>query len=296
MVRTYDGDVALCNLASVNVIKWHHLSAEAKKEFMYILVSSADDAIDNSFYSNELGKYHSFNHRNLGIGISNYANLLASQGLTWDSKGARELTHLLMEEISFYAITASVQLAKERSRYPLFDESKWAKGLFPHELSILGKSDSSLNYPLQKDWESLRKELAIYGIRNEYLLAIAPTQTSGLCINATEGIDAPRKFKTIKEGTYSLPFVVPNLKENRQFYSTTFTTSNKDVLELGAIRQKFVCMSQSMSLAYANPNSAYEVINDIMYAEELGIKSIYYTFTPTEEGEVEAEECENCGA
>lgn len=292
---SYKGDIALCNLASINLVKWIELPNEkAKYDFMYLLVKSADNAIDNSFYINPLGKRHSLHHRNLGIGTSNYANVLASNKLLWDSEGARRLTHELYEEISFYAVKASIQLAKERSRCPVFNETKWAKGLFVHELSKLGKSESSLNYPLRMDWESLRPDLLKYGIRNSRLLAIAPTATSGKCINATEGVDAPRKLKTIQEGTYSLPFVVPNLKENREYYQTTFQIDNKDVIELAAIRQKFLCMSQSVSLAYTSLTSAFEHISNIIYAEELGLKTIYYTHTQ-KAGE-EPEGCESCGS
>jgi ribonucleoside-diphosphate reductase alpha chain len=291
----FEGDIALCNLASINLIKWAAKSPKEKEESMYLLVKSADNAIDNSFYINPLGEKHSKQHRNLGIGTSNYANLLASKRYLWDSEEARKLTHELYEELSYYAIKASIQLAKERSRCDVFNETRWAKGLFPHEISILGKKESSLNYPLKMDWESLRDELLQYGIRNSRILAIAPTATSGKCINATEGIDPPRKLKYIQEGTYSLPFIVPNLRENREYYRTTFQVANKDIIELAAIRQKFICMGQSVSLAYKSLKSSHEHISNIMYAEELGLKTIYYTHTQTA-GDEEPEVCESCGS
>ena len=292
---SFEGDIALCNLASINLYEFVKLTPKQKETFMLLLVRSADNAIDNSFYVNPLGKKHSFNHRNLGIGTSNYANVLASNQLLWSSEGARKLTHELYEEISFYAIKASIQLAKEKARCPVFSETKWSKGLFPHELSKLGKSDSTLNYKLLMDWESLRPDLLKYGIRNSRILAIAPTATSGKCINATEGVDAPMKLKTIQEGTYSLPFVVPNLRENREYYQTRYQVDNKDTIELAAIRQKFLCMSQSVSLAYNSTKSAYEAINNIIYAEKLGLKTIYYTYSQKAE-EAEDEVCESCGS
>jgi len=298
---TFSGDIALCNLASINLMAWTKLSSpEEKYKFMYLLVRSADNTIDNSFYINPLGKKHSENHRNLGIGTSNYANFLASNRVLWNSATARKLTHELYEELSFYAIKSSIQLAKEKSRCPVFNETKWAQGLFPHELSKLGKSDSHLNYPLLMDWESLRPDLLKYGIRNSRLLAIAPTATSGKVINATEGVDAPRRFKKIEEGTYSLPFVVPNLRENREYYQLMFSIANKDVIELAAIRQKFLCMGQSVSLAYESLTSAYEHVSNIILAEELGLKTIYYSYTKKaslDEGEEEEEEgCDSCGS
>lgn len=291
----FEGDIALCNLASINLAKWIQLSPIEKEAFMYLLVKSADNAIDNSFYVNPLGERHSKTHRNLGIGTSNYANILASNKLLWNSEGARKLTHELYEEISFYAIKASIELAKQRARCEVFQDTKWSKGLFPHELSKLGKSDSNLNYPLLMPWDSLRPELLKYGIRNSRILAIAPTATSGKTINATEGVDAPRKLKTIQEGTYSLPFVVPNLRENREYYQTTFEIDNKDTIELAAIRQKFLCMSQSVSLAYTSSKSSYEFIKNIIYAESLGLKTLYYTHT-RKASDTEPEVCESCGS
>jgi len=291
---TFDGDIALCNLLAVNLIKWVSFTDKQKEEEMYLMVKSADNAIDTSFYVNPLGEQHSKKWRNLAIGVSNYANVLASNKAMWDSEKARKLTHELFEELQFYAIKASIQLAKVKSRFEKFDTTLWNKGIFPHELSILGKLDSKLNYPLLQDWESLRSELIKYGIRNCRLIGLMPTSTSGKCINATEGVDPIRKFKTIQEGTYSLPFVVPNLKENRTYYQTTFEVDNKDTIELSAIRQKFVCMSQSTSLGYKKADSSYEMIKNIMYAEELGLKTIYYTHTQNAEDR-EPEICEACG-
>lgn len=299
-VFTFEGDIALCNLASINLIAWNNLKTEEDKyNFMLLLVRSADNAIDNSFYINPLGRKHSENHRNLGIGTSNYANYLATHKALWNSPEARQLTHFLYEELSFYAIKASIQLAKEKSRCPVFNETKWAKGLFPHEISKLHNSESHLNHVLRMDWESLRPDLLQYGIRNSRLLAIAPTATSGKVINATEGVDAPRRFKKIEEGTYSLPFVVPNLRENREYYQLMFATDNKDVIELAAIRQKFLCMGQSVSLAYESLTSAHEHVSNIMLAEKLGLKTIYYSHTKKaslDESEDEEEECEACGS
>lgn len=292
--HSFTGDIALCNLASFNLTKWYSLSPAEKERNAYILVRSMDNAIDNSFYSNKYGRRHSFNHRNIGIGVSNYANLLALQGLDWTSREAEEFTHHVFEELQYYCIKASIKLASERGRYPLFKQSKWAQGIFPHELSILSKKDSDLNYPLLMDWEALRIDLLKYGIRNEYLMAIAPTATSGLCINATPGVDLPRKLKTIQEGTYSLPFIVPNLRECREFYKTTFQVPNRNTIRLAAIRQKFICMGQSVSLGYPTPNSAFEVINDIIYAEELGLKTLYYTYVPAADDLSDDGECEAC--
>lgn len=296
-VVEFTGDMALCNLASINLAKWIKFTPEEKEQKMYLLVKSTDNAIENSYYVNPLGKKHSLLHRNIGIGTSNYANVLASNKLLWNSEEARKYTHELYEELSYYAIKASVELAKETARCPIFSETKWAKGVFPHELSKLSREKPELTYPLLMNWEPLRKDLLKYGIRNSRLLAIAPTSTSGKTINATEGVDPPRKLKSIQEGTYSLPFVVPDLALYRDYYQTTFEISNKDVIELASIRQRFLCMSQSVSLAYTSSKSAHELIENVIYAEKLGLKTLYYTHTrkANEDGE-HRENCESCSS
>jgi len=287
---TYSGDMALCNLSSINLAHWITLTPRQKQDFMYLLVKSMDNAIDTTSYSNELGKLSAEKYRPLGIGVSNYAYTFAQQSISWSSAEARYLTHSIFEQISFYAIKASIQLAKERSRFPTFNQTKWADNIFPHELSIL---PDKFKQELTLDWESLRAELSRYGIRNATLLACAPTSTSGKCINATPGIDAPKQLKSIEEGTYSLPFTVPGLREYRDSYETLFTINNRDTIELAAIRQRFICMSQSVSLAYIDTSSAYRLISDVMYAEELGIKALYYTHS--QKGEI-AEVCDSCGS
>jgi len=274
-------------------MEWIKLESHQDKfDFMHTLVESADNAIDNSFYVNPLGEKHSKYHRNIGIGVSNYANWLAGCGMKFSDESARVYTHNLFEELSYFAIKASIELAKVKSRCGSFYQTKWAQGKFPHELSIL---PDEFRHQLRYNWEELRVDLLKYGIRNERLLAIAPTSTSGKCINATPGVDVPKQFKTIEEGTYSLPFVVPNLKSNREYYTTRFNTSNRDVIELAAIRQRFLCMSQSVSLAYSDPRSAHEVISNIIYAEQLGLKSLYYSHSQ-KMGETGEEGCESCGS
>lgn len=293
-VAEFTGDMALCNLASINLAKWVKFTPEEKGYKMYLLVKSTDNAIENSYYVNPLGKKHSLLHRNIGIGTSNYANVLASNKLPWNSEGARRYTHELYEELSYYAIKASIELAKETARCPIFSKTKWAKGVFPHELSKLPKEKPELTYPLLMDWEPLRKDLLKYGIRNSRLLAIAPTSTSGKTINATEGVDPPRNLKSIQEGTYSLPFVVPDLALYRDYYQTMFEIDNKDVIELAAIRQRFLCMSQSVSLAYTSSKSAHELVENVIYAEKLGLKTLYYTHTRKANEDVE--HCESCSS
>lgn len=291
---TFEGDLGLCNLASINLMKWVGLCSSEKEQFAETLVKSADNAIDQSYYVNPLGKQHSNRWRDIGIGVSNYANMLATNQLLWNSEEARKLTHEVFEEIDYYLTKASIQLAKEKSRFGEFSRTKWADGIFPHELSILGNSSSKLNYPLLMDWDGLRVDLLKYGIRNCKLSAIAPTATSGKCINATPGIDPIKRMKTLEEGTYSLPFVVPNLAYNRAYYTNMFAIDNNDIIELAAIRQKFIHMSQSVSLSYKTPPTAFEWVSNIMYAEELGMKSIYYTYVDKEDSQ--EEDCEFCGS
>jgi len=294
VTKELDGEIALCNLSSVNLVKWLSMTKDEKHKLVSILVRSMDNATINSYYPSKLGEIFMRRHNPIGIGVSNYAQALAINKFKWNSDEAKKFTHELFEEILWYVLYHSSLLAKERGKYELYEGSKWSEGILPFEIS---KLPDFLSYDLKQDWDTIRKMIKNYGVRFEYHMAIAPTQTSGNIINATEGTEPIRKLKIIKEGTYTLPFLAPNLKQCREYYEFAFDIPNKNILELAAIRQKFIDQAQSINLYYNTTESAGEIINDIIYAEQLGIKSLYYLNPKKAESELDnRKECESCSA
>ena len=286
------GEIGLCNLSSINIMEWIKLSKEEKQELSYNLLRASDNLIDYAFYPVPDGELSNKNRRPIGIGVSNYAQYLAYNEVKFDDKTAEQLTHEIFEDITFYIIEASVKLAKERGFYKHFKESNWAKGLVPMDL-YAGPFTNSLLYPLKHNWYDLQENIKQYGVRFSYHFAIAPTATSGQVITATEGIEPIKELFMFKEGTYTLPQLAPNLQKLRMYYQNAFEIDNKVINTLSSIRQKFLDQSQSVSHYYVSTDSAFEIIQDIIDAEEKGLKTLYY-LQPKKMGEME--HCESCSS
>jgi len=286
--REVDGEIGICNLVSVNLIPFDKKSPEEKFKFCYSLLLGMDNSIEISDYPVKAGEKFNKLHRAVGVSPTNYHQFIAYKGFKASDEGAKKVTHEIMESLSFYLTKASIELAKERGKYHYFPGSRWEKGEFIHESS---KLPEDLSYELKEDWEGLRPELLKYGVRFEFLMATVPGQTSSLALNFTEGGELIREFKTIKEGTYNIPFLAPNITKYGMLYETSWEVRMETILELTAIRQKFVDQSQSTNLYIENPKSAYAMLKLIFKAEELGLKSLYYMNTKKKEVQ---EECENC--
>jgi len=148
------------------------------------------------------------------------------------------------------------------------------------------------NFPYRHNWEQLKKDIKQYGVRFEYHLSIPPGATSSAVFNMTEGIEPIRELIIKKEGTYNITYLAPNLKDNASYYETAWDLSMDTILNLAAVRQKFLDQGQSLNVYVKNPDSAFEIFNILNKAEKLGLKSLYY-FNSLKKDETE-EVCESC--
>ena len=293
IVTTMDaGEIALCNLSSINDVAWSKLTFEQKVAVIYNLLRASDNLIDIQYYPVKEGELSNRLRRPIGIGQSNYTNFLAQNKAGFTDDDAMRLTHEISEDISWHVLSGSVRLAKERGAYHYFKDSKWADGLVPMDLYKM-KDDPKFNFELKHDWDTLRADIKTYGVRFSYHFAIAPTASSSIAIDATEGCEPTKKLFQMKEGTYTLPQLAPNLRENRQYYQNAFDIPNTRINDLASVRQKFWDQGQSVSHYYRTTDSAYEIVTDIMHAEEVGMKSLYY-LQPMKAGDIEA--CESCSS
>jgi ribonucleoside-diphosphate reductase alpha chain len=292
--RDYNGEIGICNLTNINLIAWDTLSEEDKNNLAYSILVGMDNAIENGSYPVKAGEKFNRLHRALGIGITNYQNWLASQGIKLSDEAALEKTHEIMESVAYYLTKNSIELAKERGRYHYFEGSLWSKGKFQHDLyrEHFDEVAPELNFEYKYDWDGLREDMMKYGVRFENLMATAPGATSSLALSFTESAEPIRAFKINKEGTYTLPFLAPNLIKNRPYYETCWQVDNKTLIRLAAVRQKFVDQSQSTNIYFEKIDSAFELLEVIMLAEKLGVKTLYY-LNAAKAGEAEAP-CENC--
>ncbi len=288
----YDpGLIALCNLSSINLMTWKFLSLQEKEDLTYNLLRASDNLIDYAFYPSKEGERFNRNYRAIGVGMANYAQFLASSGLSFEDKDAEFLTHEVTEDIYWYLMNASIKLAGERGRFEWFNRTKYAQGLFAHDL-YQGPSD----YPLLHDWDMLKEKLMTIGARFATVMSVAPTATGSAITKSTEGIEPIRQLVSLKTGTYSCKQLAPDLTNLRADYDIAWDIDPRALIRLNSVRQRFIDQGQSFSLYYKDRHdSAAAVLGDIVYAEAQGLKSLYYAHTPKLSDE-ELEACESCSA
>lgn len=296
MNNIYEGDglVSTCTLAAFNLgaaDKYEELLRLAR-----IIVRALDNLLDYQDYpvkAAEKGK----DWRNLGVGVINYAYFLAKNGLRYTDRKAKTLTHELFEKIQFALLTASLELAKERGAAKEFDKTTYYDGVLPVDRYVK-KVDNLHDAELQLDWDSLREQIKVHGLRNCTLSALMPSESSSQVSNATNGIEPPRSalsFKSSKSGTVKQ--LVPEVSKLKDVYEYKWDMhSCRPYLELAAIMQKFVDQSISTNTPY-KPHDFKEsklpltvIIKDLVFAKAHGIKTLYYH--ETEDGNIQEDKQE----
>ena len=276
-----NGEIALCTLSALNLGSIKELSDI--EPLADLAVRALDNLLDYQDYPIKAAQLASMNRRTLGIGVINFANYLAKNGMKYSDGSANELTHRTFEAIQFYLLKASMNLAKEQGACPLFHETTYAQGILPID-TYKRDLDKICAEPLHLDWESLRSDIKQYGLRNSTLSALMPSETSSQISNATNGIEPPRgliSVKSSKDG--QLKQVVPDFDTLKDSYELLWKMpSNDGYLQLVGIMQKFVDQAISANTNY-DP-SRFEgrkvpmqtLLKDLLNAYKLGVKTLYY--------------------
>lgn len=208
------------------------------EELADLAVRSLDALLDYQDYPVVAAKRSSLARRSLGIGVINYAYYLAKNGVRYSDGSANDLTHRTFEAIQYYLLKASMNLAKEQGACEYFNETTYAKGILPID-TYKKDLDSLTQEPLHYDWESLRKDIQEFGLRNSTLTALMPSETSSQISNATNGIEPPRghvSIKASKDGI--LKQVVPEYENLMDNYELLWDIpSNDGYLHLVGIMQ-----------------------------------------------------------
>ena len=276
-----EGATAVCNLASVNLSKIH--TAEDIKRVVPIAVRMLDNVIELNFYPHAKVKRTNLRSRAIGLGVMGEAQMLAEKGIIWGSYEHFETIDKIMENISYNAIYASSNLALEKGKYPEFDGSKWSQGIFPIDLAnenakkLVGRG--GLFEDNACDWDALRAKVKKDGMRNGYLMAIAPTSSISILVGTTQTIEPVYKRKWFEHNLSGMiPVVVPNLSPDTwQAYVPAYELDQRLLIKAGAIRQKWIDQGQSLNIFITLDKALGKVLNDIYtLAWELGIKSTYY--------------------
>ena len=281
------GDVVVCNLGSINLGKVY--KKEDMERVVPLLVRMLDNVISVNFYAIKEAQYTNKRYRSIGIGVSNYHYCLVKNNIPWESEEHLEFADKLFEMIAYYAIKGSMELAKERGKYPLFEGSDWSKGIFFGRTAEENQRISKNGF----DWIGLSQEVKKYGMRNAYLIALMPTGSTSLIIGATPSVD-PIFAKFYKEENMSgiLPQVPPEVDKYFWHYKSAYNIDQEWVIKSAAVRQKWIDQAQSLNL-YIDPEKIDGPTLSRLYelAWELGLKTVYYTRSKSM---TDIEECESC--
>lgn len=298
--KAQDGQTAVCNLASMNLSKIH--TKEDIERVISIAIRMLDNVIDLNFYPNRKVKVTNMLNRAIGLGIMGEAEMLATQNIEWGSDEHLAKIDEIMELISFNAINASSDLAQQKGVYPQFEGSNWSKGIFPIDLANKEALKLVNRNLLDQscDWSALRQKVMSQGMRNGYLMAIAPTSSISILVGTTQTIEPVYKRKWFEENLSGLiPVVVPNLTlETWNYYISAYDIDQTKIIKAAAVRQKWIDQGQSTNIFIRLDLAGGKLLNDIYtLAWKLGLKSTYYLRSQSPDIEEKMDrsiECYNC--
>jgi ribonucleoside-diphosphate reductase alpha chain len=278
------GEIATCILSAINVGKLKHF--DDMKELCDLSVRALDEIIDYQNYPVKAAENFTKNRRSLGIGYIGLAHYLAKHGEHYDDPGAWKLVHDLTEAFQYYLIKATVNLAKEKGACEYSHRTKYSQGILPIDTY---KSDVDEIVPnnLKYDWEGLRAQVKQYGVRNSTLSAQMPSESSSVVSNATNGIEPPRGYLSVKKSKKGpLKQIVPQYQTLKNNYTLLWDMpSNLGYINIVAVMQKFFDQAISGNWSY-NPENYPDnevptsvMAQDLLTTYKLGHKTAYYQNT-----------------
>jgi ribonucleoside-diphosphate reductase alpha chain len=316
LLNTSKEETAVCNLGSINLavhVGKEGIDHKKLQETIKTAVRMLDNVIDINFYpTTETGNANG-RHRPVGLGIMGFQDALYHLDVSYASQEAVDFADESMEAVSYYALIASTELAKERGTYPSYKGSKWDRGLLPIDTIALldqerGGGYLSMDRTQRMDWTPVRESIKKHGLRNSLVMAIAPTATIGNITGVTQSIEPMYKNVFVKsnlsgEFTVINEYLVEDLKKLglwdqemiddlkyfdgsvqeikripallKSKYATAFEIEYEWIIEAASRRQKWIDMGQSLNLYQAKP-SGKKISDMYMFAWEKGLKTTYY--------------------
>jgi len=296
-----NGEIALCILSAINLGKINKL--DEMEELADITVRALDELIDFQGYPVEAAEKSTKARRSLGVGYIGVAHYLAKNKVKYDSPEAWQLMHDTTEAFQYYLINASVNLAKEKGACDYFNRTKYYDSILPID-TYKKEVDALIRDPsLKYDWERLREEICRHGMRHSTLTAQMPSESSSVVSNATNGIEPPRGYLSVKKSKKGpLKQIVPGFYHYRNYYTLLWDMpSNEGYINIVAVMQKFFDQAISGNWSY-NPEN-YEnnevplsvMMKDMLTTYKLGWKTSYYQNTYDAKKEEDEEPKHNIG-
>lgn len=277
------GDFVVCNLASLSL---GHLSLENESELTDVVrtvVRALDNVIDINFYPLPYAKITNQRYRSLGLGVSGYHHALAVRGIKWESQEHLDFVDKVFETINRAAVEASSDIAKQKGSYKYFEGSDWQTGEYFTKRGYTSP-----------EWNALAAKVKEQGMRNAYLLAIAPTSSTSIIAGTTAGTDPvmQRFFLEEKKGAM-LPRVAPELSDRTFWvYKSAYHIDQQWTVRAAGVRQRHIDQAQSQNLYITNDFSMRQLLELYLLAWRSGVKTIYYVRSKS----LEVEECESCAS
>ena len=277
------GDFVVCNLASLILPNIDTEDEEQLRQVIDITIRALDNVIDHNFYPIPYAKITNQRCRAIGLGTSGYHHWLVRHGIAFESEEHLQAVDHLYERINYHALQASCALAKEKGRYRFFAGSDYDNGDY---FRLRGYES--------EEWQQLADEIHTYGLRNAYLLAIAPTSSTSIIAGTSAAVDPiMNKFFMEEKKGMMITRVAPDLSpQTFWLYKNAHLIDQSWVVRAAGIRQRHIDQAQSVNLYITNEFTFKGLLNLYIQAWENGVKTIYYVRSKS----LEIEECESCSA
>ena len=279
-----DGEIALCILSAINVGTLKSL--DDLEELCELAVRALEEIIDYQRYPILAAEKSTKARRSLGVGYIGLAHYLAKNHVKYEDQEAWNLVHNLSEAFQYYLLKASNKLAQERGACEYFNRTKYADGILPID-TYKKDVDTIVENKLSYDWDALRNDIKEHGLRHSTLSAQMPSESSSVVSNATNGIEPPRGYLSVKKSKKGpLKQIVPQYQSLKQHYTLLWDMpSNEGYINVVAVMQKFFDQAISGNWSY-NPTHypdnevpMSKMINDLLTTYKLGWKTSYYQNT-----------------
>lgn len=283
VTTTKPGDYVVCNLASLCLGNINVKDLKEIEEVTATVVRALDNVIDLNFYPLPNAQVTNRKYRSIGLGVSGYHHMLAKNHIMWESEEHLKFVDEVFENIAYASIKASNALAKERGSYHYFEGSEWETGAYFDQ-----RGYDSVR------WKELKEEVHATGMRNAYVLAVAPTSSTSILIGTSAGLDPVmnRFFLEEKKGSI-LPRTAPELSADTYwYYKTAHTIDQTWSVRAAGIRQRHIDQAQSFNLWITNDYKMSQLLQLYVLAYDCGVKTIYYTRSKA----LDPEDCESCSA
>jgi ribonucleoside-diphosphate reductase alpha chain len=282
-VEKVPGDFVVCNLSSIHLAR--AVQNGCLERLIRIQVRMLDNVIDINHLPVLQAKITNQNYRAVGLGTFGWHHLLALKKIRWESEEAVRYADELYETIAYYTIQASMELAKEKGSYPYFQGSDWESGRY---FELRG-------YLKDEKWKQLARDIQEHGIRNGYLMAVAPNSSTSLIAGSTPSIDPVfQKFYAEEKKDYKIPVTAPDLNaDTTWYYKSAYFLDQRWSIRQNAVRQRHIDQSISFNMYVQNTIKAKQLLDLHLQAWKSGLKSTYYLRSTSSEI---IEECESCSS